>query len=71
MDNDSQETLRRVAQNDHSMTELNLADNNYGVAEGKLYSNNSDDILHSEQQLQIILMWQNWRLHYLLGFHWA
>ena len=44
MDNNSQEILRRVNQNDPSVTELTLLDNdNYGVTDGEFYSNNSDD----------------------------
>ena len=42
MNNNSRETLRRVTQNDPSMTELRLADNNYNVA-GNFYSDSSDD----------------------------
>ena len=42
MNNNSRETLRRVTQDDPSLTELCLADNNYNVA-GEFYSDNSDD----------------------------
>ena len=43
--NDSRETLRRVTQNDTSLTTLRLVNDsrNYGVADGKFYSDNSDD----------------------------
>ena len=44
MNSNSRETLRRVTQNDPSLTTLNLADNNYyGVADGNFYPDNSDD----------------------------
>ena len=48
MNNKSQETLRRVTQNDPSLTHLrtNLSlagDNNFGAFDGDFYSENSDD----------------------------
>ena len=44
MENNSQEILRRVNQNDPSLTTLTLLDtNNYGVTDGDFYSDNSDD----------------------------
>ena len=43
MNSHSQGTLRRVTQNDPLLTIINLVDNNYGVADGKFYSDNSDD----------------------------
>ena len=45
MNSDSQETLRRMNQNDPSLTRLNLVDINsfYGVNDGEFYSDNSDD----------------------------
>ena len=42
MNDNSQETLRRVAQDDPSLTELTL-DNNYGADDEEFYSDNSDD----------------------------
>ena len=42
MNNISQETLRSVTQDDPSLTELTLTNNNY-VADGEFYSDNSDD----------------------------
>ena len=43
MNNISQETLRRVTQNDPSLTELSLVDNNNYDSDGKFVSDNSDD----------------------------
>ena len=46
MDDISQETLCMVTQNDPSLTKLRIIgvnNNNYGVARGKFYSDNSDD----------------------------
>ena len=45
MNTGSQETLRRVAQNDPSLTHLRLVNDssNYGLAYGKFNSDNSDD----------------------------
>ena len=42
MNSDSQETLRRMTQNDPSLTTLRLLGNNYGY-NGEFYSDNSDD----------------------------
>ena len=42
MNSNSQETLRRVTQDDPSLTIL-IISNNYGGADGKFYSDNSDD----------------------------
>ena len=44
MNSHSRETLRRVTQNDPSLTSLSIAGNNYyGVADGKFYSDSSVD----------------------------
>ena len=45
MNNNSQEILRRVTQNDPSLTELRLVGYNVGdgVYDGQFYSNNRDD----------------------------
>ena len=44
MDNIGHETLRRVTQNDPSLTTLSLTENNiYGYDDGKFYSDSSDD----------------------------
>lgn len=42
MNSNSQDTLRRVTQDDPSLTILTIS-NNYGGADGKFYSDNSDD----------------------------
>ena len=41
--NNSQEILRRVTQNDPSLTKLRLVDNNIYGDDGQFHSNNSDD----------------------------
>ena len=43
MNNNSQDTLRRMNQNDPSLTELRLVGNSYGAAYGAFYSDSSDD----------------------------
>jgi Ran GTPase-activating protein (RanGAP) involved in mRNA processing and transport len=43
MNTGSQETLRRVTQNDPSLTNLSLVDNIYDGDDGDFYSDNSDD----------------------------
>ena len=44
MDNNSQEILRKVTQNDPSLTQLRLIGyNNYGVADDEFYSDIGDD----------------------------
>jgi len=43
MNSNSQDTLRRVTQDDPSLTILTISNNCYGGADGKFYSDNSDD----------------------------
>ena len=59
MNTESQETLRMVTQNDPSLTQLQLIDNN-NVHYGEFSSDNSDDYSALGAAIANILIWKNW-----------